>query len=62
MIRLISLITLALFLCTMANAAPPTESTWWQAMDRYTGEFQMFDKAFREPTISFKNNTRTQYS
>ncbi len=56
MIRLISLITLALFLCTMANAAPPTASTWWQAMDRYTGEFQMFDEAFREPTISFKNN------
>jgi len=55
MIRLIPLAVLALLICGMATAAPPAQSTWWQQMDRYTGEFQMFDKAFREPTISFKN-------
>ena len=55
MIRLISLAALILLICGMATAAPPVQSTWWQQMDRYTGEFQMFDKAFREPTISFKN-------
>ena len=56
MIRLISLITLALVVCGIASAAPPTQATWWEAMDRYTGEFQMFDQAYREPIIRFRNN------
>ena len=56
MIRLISLITLAVLICGIASAAPPTQQNWWEAMDRYTGEFQMFDEDYREPTISFQNN------
>lgn len=53
--RLTPFIALALLFCGLAIAAPPAETNWWESMDRYTGEFQMFDESYREPILGFKN-------
>jgi|TARA_B110000467_G_C17887601_1_gene248117 hypothetical protein len=32
--------TFATTTCTFAEAAPPTEGTWWMGMGRYAGDFE----------------------
>ena len=55
MIRIFALITLVMMMGNPASAAPPTEDTWWQTMDRYTGKWRTKSKGYREPTQEFQN-------
>ncbi len=55
MIRIFALITIVIMIGNPVSAAPPTENTWWQTMDRYIGKWQTKTKGYREPTQEFQN-------
>ena len=42
--------------CGVTNANPPSENDWWEALDRYCGEWLIVDEKTKEPSGYFEKH------
>ena len=56
MLRNVFMFAIVFAFCGVTNANPPSENDWWEALDRYCGEWLIVDEKTKEPSGYFEKH------